>query len=113
MILINKDSESKRPTVGWTVFNEYYLDINKPNINSDVATVVHEVLHALFFHPFLFNEYPKNSDGLSFSFEENQRKYLRGDLLLKTAREYFKCENLSKSKFKKLYKIIQLNRFCC
>ena len=95
---IRDSSLTKRPLVGWTVINEYYIDFNKKNMRKDVATIVHEVLHALYFHPNLFHIFPKNKFNQSFFYNNNNQVYLRGNSLLDTCQKHFNCNSLEQSK---------------
>lgn len=78
--------------------NEHFLDLQQPNLVSDVATIVHELLHALFFHPFLFEVYPPNAQNKPFLIREPGRVFLQGTQLVETARAHFGCPSLEKSR---------------
>jgi hypothetical protein len=79
------------------VINEHYINLQKNNLQADISTVVHEILHALYFHPNLFKIYPKNYLNENFYYQENSQIYLRGANLIKTAKKHFDCPTLSKS----------------
>ena len=53
------------------MFNEAFIEYIDGNYKSHVSTFVHEVLHALYFHPKLFKNFPNNSNGESFLFKDN------------------------------------------
>jgi hypothetical protein len=97
------DSETSRPIVGWTVVNEHFIDVGKGNMIADVATIVHEILHALFFHPYLFQKYPVNLDDQPFYIQESDVVYLQGTSLVQVAREHFNCPSLQRSKCLYIY----------
>jgi hypothetical protein len=80
-----------RPNVGFAVFNIKYLDPAKGNLDNDVATYVHEVLHALVFSGELFKNFPPTKAGKAQYVVKNGRHYLRGDNLMAVARDHFQC----------------------
>ena len=81
--------------VGYAVFNEHYIKYNNGNYQGQVATFVHEVLHALYFHPALFRLFPNNNRGQSYIFEDNQGTFkLRGNNILRFIRQHFSCPNI-------------------
>lgn len=76
--------------MGFAVFNQSYVELE--NYQSQIATFVHEVLHALYFHPKLFRLFPANADGESFLFRDARRRWkLRGDNVLYFLRSHFDC----------------------
>lgn len=87
------DKYSSRPIVGLAVFNPYYLDAGAGKLDNDVATYVHEVLHALVFSSQLWNLFPK-VNGENQYFVSNGYHYLRGPHLLGTVRSHFGCPSL-------------------
>ena len=84
---------TNRPIVGLAVFNPYYLDPGKGKLDNDVATYVHEVLHALVFSSQLWKKFPK-VDGESQYVISHGQHYLRGKYLLRTVRQHFDCPSL-------------------
>ena len=88
------DSANGRPLVGFTVFNDYYLDIKKGKSDNDIATYVHETLHALVFSSTLWKFFPK-VNGKDQYFLSGGNHYLRGPTLVSTAREHFACDKLT------------------
>lgn len=78
------------------LINEKYLDFNTIDYNLHVTTLVHEVLHTLFFSPILYTFFPTNSKGQSFfSFDFTSWPQIRGDSILQVARAHFGCPTLS------------------
>lgn len=101
----NLEYGSKRPNVGFAVFNPYYIDPSKGKLDNDVATYVHEVLHALVFSSQLWANFPKvktrnrynRYDYLPQYFVDTKgHHYLRGPNLLKAAQDHFGCKSLDK-----------------
>merc|ERR1740139_16148 len=82
-----------RPNIGFAVFNPYYLNAADKKLDNDVATYVHEVLHALVFSSQLWKQFPK-VNGKSQYYVSGGNHYLRGPNLLQTARDHFGCEKL-------------------
>ena len=87
------DQSDSRPVVGFAVFNPYYLDPAAGKLDNDVATYVHEVLHALVFSSQLWKFFPK-TNGLSQYYVEDGNHYLRGPNLLQTVRSHFNCSSV-------------------
>jgi hypothetical protein len=86
--------------VGFAVFNEYYVDYDNGDYQGQIATFVHEVMHALFFHPALFQVYPKNRRGQSYMFrDDNGTVKLRGNNILRFLREHSNCSRIDGGKF--------------
>lgn len=95
LLIKNIDSQTNRPLVGFAVFNEYYIKYDSGSFTSQVATFVHEVLHALFFHPKLFALFPKNSKNESFLFKDSKGvSKMRGDSILSQIKEHFNCSSI-------------------
>ena len=81
------------------MFNEAELHYDDGNFQSHVATFVHEVLHALYFHPGLFEQFPKNKAGESFMYDDsNGTSLLRGDSILEQIRGHFDCSTVNGGK---------------
>lgn len=75
------------------IYNNIFLDLNKQGIEDAVETVQHEMIHAFVFDSAMFKRLPKNSEGLPSTFiDENGRRFLAGDEILKQAQEYFQCK---------------------
>ena len=87
------------------VFNESFIDLSKGTLTRDLATMVHETLHTLYFHPNLFLNFPKNTKGESFYVTESNRSYIQGNEVMKIVQEHFQCPSILKSfRFSKLLK---------
>ena len=85
-----------RPVAGYARFNTNYLDYSEGKFKNNVATFVHEVFHAIFFHPWLFeNKFPPNSSNQSFLFLENNQYKIRGDNILSQIRNHFSCPTVT------------------
>jgi hypothetical protein len=81
------------------MFNEPFISYDDGNFQSQIATFVHEVLHALWFHPALFERFPNNSSGDSFLFQDSDGKHkLRGDNILEQVKEHFNCSTVKGGK---------------
>lgn len=90
-------ASNKRPFAGFAVFNEPFVSYDDGDIRAQIATFVHEVLHALYFHPGLFAEFPANAAGEEVLFQDAESKwFLRGDALKAKAKEHFGCNSISK-----------------
>ena len=97
------DRDTGRPIIGLAVFNNAYLDPSKGTLDNDVATYVHEVLHALVFSSQLFKKFPKvrefpedpDSKLVPQYVVSNGMHYLRGTNLLKVTRDHFDCQDIS------------------
>lgn len=87
------DKYTGRPLVGFVVFNPYYLDPLNGKLDNDVATYVHEVLHALVFSRQLFEKFPK-VNGQAQYYVYNTNYFLRGFNLLRVAKDHFKCSRI-------------------
>jgi hypothetical protein len=86
--------------VGYAVFNEAFISYDNGDYQGQVATFVHEVLHALYFHPVLYRSFPKNRNGDSFLFRDAQGKFkIRGDNVLRYIRGHFGCDNIDGGNF--------------
>ena len=77
--------------MGYTIFNERYIDYETSHYNNDISLCVHELCHALFFHPFLFENNFPDYNGESFYYEEGKIKKLRGHNTLAAIRDHFDC----------------------
>lgn len=90
---LTADLKTGRPLVGYAVFNEHFVRYDDGDYQAQVATFVHEVAHALFFHPSLFRMFPKNRRGQSFLSEEVDDVFrLRGNNVLRMLRTHFGCK---------------------
>ena len=89
------DGQTRRPTVGFAVVNPYYMKHDSGKLDNDVATYVHEVLHALVFSSQLWKNFPK-VNGQDQYFIENGDHYLRGPNLLSTVKDHFGCQSINK-----------------
>jgi hypothetical protein len=90
----NLEYGTNRPNVGFAVFNPYYIDPAKGKLDNDVATYVHEVLHALVFSSQLWAKFPLVS-GQPQYFVKNGGHYLRGQNLLNVTRNHFQCSKIN------------------
>lgn len=88
------ERDTKRPNTGLAVFNPHYLDPGKGKLDNDVATYVHEVLHALVFSNQLWAKFPP-VNGQPQYFVKGGQHYLRGKWLLQTARDHFDCQDIN------------------
>lgn len=89
---LTSDDKTHRPLVGIAIFNESLVKFDNGNSQAQVATFVHEVLHALYFHPKLFIHFPRNSDNQSFMFRDDKGIWkLRGDNVLYFLRRHLDC----------------------
>ena len=89
------DGQTRRPTVGFAVVNPYYMKHDAGKLDNDVATYVHEVLHALVFSSQLWKNFPK-VNGMDQYFIQNGDHYLRGPNLVKTVQNHFGCSSIDK-----------------
>ena len=90
-----KDDTTNRPLVGFAMFNEPFVEYDNGDYVAQIATFVHEVLHALYFHPGLFELFPKNSSDESFLFKDSNGVFkLRGDTILKEVQSHFNCSTV-------------------
>ena len=87
------DRSSGRPLVGFTVFNDYYLKVDNGKSDNDIATYVHETLHALIFSSTLWKFMPK-VNGLDQYFIHDGNHYLRSPILVNEARKHFNCPQI-------------------
>lgn len=89
------DQKSHRPVAGFIMFNESKVKYTEGAYLTQLETFLHEAFHVLFFHPILFERFPPNSKGLSFMFQDDKLVWkLRGDSVLREAREYFDCAQM-------------------
>lgn len=79
--------------VGYASFNEALISYDDGNPQAQIATFVHEVLHALWFHPGLWQRFPNNSAGESFLFKDTAANFykLRGDSIMSQIKSHFDC----------------------
>lgn len=92
--------------VGYAIFNEEYIDLDKENFRENVHATVHETMHSLFFHFDLFLEYPElknpkkktNQDHLAF-YINGGRLWSRGENLVRAYQEHVGCDNPKNCKF--------------
>jgi hypothetical protein len=90
------EQEQGRPVAGFIVFNEAKVSFEDGDYNAQVDTFMHEVLHTLFFHSFLFKSFPDNNNGESFLFQDSDTIWkMRGDTVLGLARQFFGCPSLN------------------
>lgn len=76
------------------MFNEAFIEYDNGDYQGQIATFVHEVLHALYFHPTLFRSFPKNR-GRSYLFQDDEGKFkLRGNNTLRFMRQHFSCPSV-------------------
>ena len=93
------------------MFNEYYINPAGSHFGGQLATTVHEILHALSFHPALFNIYPNNSSGESYMFQDSKGYYkMRGDNILKEVRDHFGCPTADGGTVSLLYLDFEVNK---
>ena len=91
---------TKRPNVGLAVFNPYYLDPNKGKLDNDIATYVHEVLHALVFSSQLWANFPlvidykKRKRVEQYYIDDYGIHRLRGENLLAVVKDHFGCDDI-------------------
>lgn len=91
-LIISENGNTGRPLVGFAMFNEYYINPAGSHFGGQLATTVHEILHALSFHPALFQIYPNNSSGETYVFQDGAGKWkMRGDNVLNEIRTHFGC----------------------
>ena len=94
---LTPDSQSGRPLVGYVVLNEDKLAYDDGKYHTHVSTFVHEVLHALYFHPKAFRLFPPNKSGQPFLYEESDgRGYLQGDNIVRQARDHYGCDAIDR-----------------
>lgn len=80
--------------MGFAVFNEAHLTFENGDYRAQIATFIHEFLHGLYFHPALFEVFPKNKDGSSFMFKDSNNIWkLRGDKIMETAKSHYGCDS--------------------
>ena len=85
---------------GYAVFNEAYIEYDNGDYKAQVATFVHEVLHALYFHPALFEKFPKNSQGQSYLFQDSNGIHkMRGDTILSKIKSHYNCSTIDGGKY--------------
>jgi hypothetical protein len=86
--------------VGYVVFNEAKVSYDNGVYENQISVFVHEVLHALFFHPVLFEYFPNNRFGESFLFRDLKDGVykLRGDNVMKAIQNHFGCKDFNGGK---------------
>jgi hypothetical protein len=81
------------------VFNESTILLDDGKVKSQIDTFVHEVLHALYFSPYLFESFPTNKNGETFLFKDTDGVLkIRGDKTLEQSRKHFGCDSLESGK---------------
>lgn len=74
------------------MFNQSHISYDNGDYRAQIATFVHEFLHAMYFHPSLFEQFPDNKDGASFIFKDSSGVWkLRGDTIMDVAKDHFNC----------------------
>ena len=82
--------------VGYTRFNEKYLDYKKRSYKKNLSTFIHEVMHALFFHPSLFKYVFPDNQGQPFLFEDTDGYFkIRGPNILQQIRSHYNCPTVN------------------
>jgi leishmanolysin len=90
------DQDTFRPVAGFIIFNEAKISYTDGNFGGQLDTFIHEALHTLYFHPLVFQNFPKNSQNESFLFKDTNSVWkIRGDNILREARNYFGCETMN------------------
>lgn len=90
-----EDEKTKRPLAGYAMFNEYYVSFDNGDYKAQISNFVHEVLHALYFEPDHFKNFPSNKAGESFLFQDSNKVYkLRGDNILAEIRNHYNCPTI-------------------
>lgn len=98
--IICSDSNTNRPLVGYIILNEDKVSYSDGRYQMHISTFIHEVLHALYFHPKAFKFYPPNSKNQPFLLEDKQGLgYLQGDNIVREAREHYNCKSLNKGNY--------------
>lgn len=78
------------------IYNKSFLDLTKQGIEDAVETVQHEMIHAMVFDNELLKRLPRNSDGQPGVFSDDDgRRFLAGDQILRQAQDYFACSDSS------------------
>lgn len=91
---LTADESTKRPLAGYAMFNEHYVSYDNGDYKAQISNFVHEVLHALYFEPDHFKNFPANQAGESFLFQDAKGVYkLRGDSILAQIRSHFACSS--------------------
>jgi hypothetical protein len=113
-----KDTDNNRPLVGFVTFNEDQISYKDGRYQMYVNNFIHEVMHALFFHPKVFEKFPAppgetsylknvkeiktseeetlNDDGVWVTEEtkkEVDKSYLIGENIKKEMSAHFDCDS--------------------
>ena len=85
--------------MGYVVFDEAALAIDKYSIDTLLKTMIHEVFHALFFSPNFFDSYfPKvqvGEESLPYRFLDTDGIYkIRGTNILEQVKSHFNCSTI-------------------
>ena len=81
------------------VFNEDQVSFSDGKYQMHISTFIHEVLHALYFHPKAFEHFPPNKNGKPFLYKHSDGiAYIQGDNIVREAKRHFGCETLDKGK---------------
>ena len=84
-----------RTLIGSLIYNSKFLDLKMTPLIDAVETVQHELVHTLVFDPLSFNSFTKNYKKQSAYYKGQEGVYfLRGNSMLRQARNYFKCNNI-------------------
>lgn len=95
------DEDTRRPLAGIAVFNENFMNYKTRYYKDDVATFVHEIMHALFFSDYLFKSSFPTYNGQSYYYDAGDGfAKLRGKHILETIREFFNCPTAEGGKIK-------------
>lgn len=77
------------------MINRHYVNAEDDDVRSHISTIIHEVLHALFFSPGLYPNFKKNSKGETFIFKDDTNRYrMRGDTIVAEAKKHFGCDSI-------------------
>ena len=70
--------------------------MDSDNYNQWISTMVHEIMHALFFDPNLFRDHYPGYNGLSFFFVDTDNvSKVRGRNILREIRSHFACPSVT------------------
>ena len=57
-------------------------------------------MHALFFAPDLFDDFPNNNKGETFTFKNSENiPHIRGDNIMKQVKEHYGCDTVESGIF--------------
>ena len=77
------------------MINRHYVNPESDDIRSHISTIIHEVLHGLFFSPNLYPGFKTNSKGETFIFKDSTgRSRMRGDNIVAQAKKHFGCDSI-------------------